>query len=82
MICLIFLCNCFLPLSSVFFFQVCAEAFNPDEEEEDTEQRVRASELHHVWLSLQLDRQMSVRHLFPTTCAFHSGAVSYADTER
>uniref|UniRef100_A0A8C3V9F6 cAMP-dependent protein kinase type II-alpha regulatory subunit n=1 Tax=Catharus ustulatus TaxID=91951 RepID=A0A8C3V9F6_CATUS len=41
LICLLFSCFLFfLLISSLFFFQVCAEAFNPDEEEEDTEQRV------------------------------------------
>lgn len=64
-----FSCDCFfLVISSLFVFQVCAEAFNPDEEEEDTEQRVRMSELHQA--PLQCDRQMSVRHLVLSTCAF------------
>lgn len=35
-------------LFPLFFFQVCAEAFNPDEEEEDTEQRVRVRESLHA----------------------------------
>lgn len=39
---------------------VCAEAFNPDEEEEDTEQRVRVRESLHAWFSLQIDRQMYI----------------------
>lgn len=44
-----------------FFSIVCAEAFDPDEEEEDTEQRVRMNELRRAWFSLQLDKQTSVR---------------------
>lgn len=56
---MLFSCNYFFLLtSSLFFFQVCAEAFNPDEEEEDTEQRVRVRESLHAWFSLQIDRQM------------------------
>lgn len=43
-----------------FFSIVCAEAFDPDEEEEDTEQRVRMNELHRAWFSLQPDKQTSV----------------------
>lgn len=53
-----FSCDCFfLVISSLFVFQVCAEAFNPDEEEEDTEQRVRMSELHRA--PLQCDRHLA-----------------------
>lgn len=75
LICLIFF-HCFAP------FPVCAEAFNPDEEEEDTEQRVRMNELHHAWPSLRFDRQMSVSHISPHhLCISFREAVSSAVSE-